>query len=152
MEKESFNYTISSDDRVNTDANQIYYDIDFGNTMSHYDNYKIEVVNCIMNGAVVEDNGYLILVCEGLHDNGIFCRNLLNSNECVICTIPTNLDVLMSNGGIVFNASNCRISKRIRFKLLLPSFVPVTSGSDINVGGVQTRWLLTLRLTPLGVH
>ena len=149
MEKESFNYTISSNDRVNTDANQIYYDIDFGNMMSPHDNYRIEVVNCIMNGAVEEDNGYLTLVCENLHDNGIFCRNLLNSNECVICTIPTNFDVLMSSGGIVFNASNCRMTKRIRFKLLLPSFVPVTSGTDINVGGVETRWLLTLRLTPI---
>ena len=59
MEKEAFKYTISSDDRMNTCANQIYYD--FGGFQSNHDNYKVEVVNCIMNGSVLDSNGYLIM-------------------------------------------------------------------------------------------
>jgi len=149
MEKESFNYMISSNDRVNTTANQIYYDIDFGGLSSQHSDYKIEVVNCIVNGSVLEELGFIMLVCENFHDDGVFCRNLLNSNECVICTIPTNLDVLMSSGGVVFKSSNCRVSKRIRFKFLLPDFTPPVSNTDINIGGVETRWLLTLRMTPI---
>lgn len=149
MQKYSFNYTISSDDRINTDANQIYYDIDFGGLQSPYDNFQIEVVNCVLNGSVEELNGYLILTCQGLHDDGIFCRKVLNANECIMCTIPTNIDTLMSSGGISFRANNCRMVKRIKFRFLSPSFDPVIDGTDINLSGAETKWLLTLRMTPI---
>jgi hypothetical protein len=148
MEKDSFNYTISSDDRTNITADQIYYDVNFGGLNSQYDDYKIEVVNCILSGDVDHDIGYLILTCEGLHENGVFCRTLLNANECVICTIPINVDTLMSNGGVSFIANNLRMPKHVRFKLLNPDFSPVTNGSDINTLS-ETKWLLTLRLTPI---
>jgi hypothetical protein len=136
MEKETFNNTISSDDRNNTAANQIYYDIDFGGFSNNHDDYKIEVVNCILNGSVLESNGYLILVAEDLHDNGVFCNGNLSSNESVVCVIPTNVDVLMSNGGIQFKANNCRMKKTIKFRFLLPDFtnvVVVVDGTDITL-------------------
>jgi hypothetical protein len=148
MEKESFNYTISSDDRTNTLANQIYYDVDFGGFSNNHDDYRVEVVNYILNGSVLETNGYLILIAEDLHDNGVFCNRILSSNESVVCVIPTNVDVLMSNGGVSFKANNCRMKKNVKFKFLLPDFTNVVDGVDINLGGVETKWLLTLRMVP----
>jgi hypothetical protein len=148
MEKQSFNYTISSSDRINSADNQIYYDIDFGGFSSNNDNYKIEVVNCVFSGGVAEDNGYLIMTCDGLNENGVFCRKVLNSTESILCVIPVNVDVLMSSGGIEFIANNIRTERRIRIKLLKPDFTPVVDGTDINVG-IETEWLLTLRLTPV---
>jgi hypothetical protein len=54
MEKESFIYTISSSDRLNNGANQVYYDIDFGGFSSHHENYKIQVVNFMLSGSLSE--------------------------------------------------------------------------------------------------
>ena len=53
MDIESFNYVISSDDRTNTTANQVFYDIDFGGFAdSPYDDYYVSVshVNYQPNG------------------------------------------------------------------------------------------------------
>ena len=148
MESESFIYTISSDDRTNTDADQIYYDIDFGGLNSKYNNFRIEVVNCILSGDVDNTIGYLILACDNLHSNGVFCRESLNSNQCVVAIIPTNADVLMSNGGVSFLADNIRSIRPVTFRLLNPDFTAVTDGVDINVSA-ETKWLLTLRLIPV---
>jgi hypothetical protein len=149
MEKESFIYTISSSDRLNNGANQVYYDIDFGGFSSDHENYKIQVVNCVLSGSVDENNGYLIMTCNGLNDDGVFCEKILNASESVVCVIPTNVDVLMSNGGVEFKASNIRMSRRIRFKFMRPDFSDCIDGDDINVGNVDTSWLLTLRMTPI---
>ena len=54
-------YTICSDDRINTTANQIYYDINFGGFSQSYENYHVEVVNCIVNGSVSATNGYIYI-------------------------------------------------------------------------------------------
>tara|TARA_R110000851_G_scaffold38124_3_gene98030 strand:+ start:2427 stop:2738 length:312 start_codon:yes stop_codon:yes gene_type:complete len=102
----------------------------------------------VISGAVNEDNGYLILICEGLNNNGVFCPKVLNSNDSIICTIPVNYDVLMSSGGIEFTANSIRIAKTIRFSLLTSSFDPVVSGVDININ-VETQWILTLKITPV---
>ena len=37
--------------------------------------------------------------------------------------------------------------KRIRFSLHNPNFLPCVSGTDINVGGIETRFVITLKLT-----
>ena len=148
MQKHSFNYTISSDDRTNTDPDQIYYDIDFGNLNTNYNDFQIEVVNCILSGDIDNTIGYFILTVEGLHDDGVFCKTQLNSNQAVVCVIPTNADVLMSNGGVSFRANNLRMTKRVTFRLLNPDFTAVTDGTDINTTS-ETKWLLTLRLTPI---
>ena len=148
MEKEAFNYTISSDDRTNTDPDQIYYDINFGNLNSKYNNFQIEVVNCVLSGDVDNTIGYFIFTVEGLHENGVFCRTLLSSNQAVLCVIPTNADILMSNGGASFRANNLKMTKKITFRLLNPDFTAVSDGSDINTSA-ETKWLLTLRLIPI---
>jgi hypothetical protein len=148
MEKQSFNYTLSSSDRINNEADQIYYDIDFGGFSTDDENYKIEVINCVLSGAVAETNGYLIMTCNELNENGVFCRKVLNSSEAILCVIPVNVDVLMSSGGVEFISNNIRIERRIRIKLLKPDFTPVVDGTDINVNA-ETQWILTLRLTPV---
>lgn len=148
MDIESFNYVICSDERINTAANQIYYDINFGNFNSPYEEYELEVVNCVVNGGVLSTNGYISLIATGLNEGGVFCKGLLNPDDSLICSIPTNIDTLMSSGGVRFRVKNCRMSKLIRFALLKPSFAAVESGVDINVGD-ETRWVLTLRMTPV---
>ena len=150
MEKDAFNYTISSQDRTNDIGTPtVFYNINFGGFSNLADNYKIEVVNLVLSGSVLEANGYLILTAEGLHDDGIFCPQKLSTRDCVIATIPTNVDTLMSNGGVCFKSNNCRINKNIKFNLLLPNFDSVEDDVDINLGGIETHWLLTLRMIPL---
>ncbi len=39
--------------------------------------------------------------------------------------------------------------KRISIKFLKPDFTDLIDATDINVGGVTTRWFLALKLTPL---
>jgi hypothetical protein len=149
MDQDSFIYTISSSDRLNNGNNQAYYDINFGGFSSHHENYKIEVINCILSGSVDENNGYLIMTCSGLNEDGVFCNKVLNSSESILCVIPTNNDVLMSSGGVEFKASNIRIPRGITFKLLKPDFSICEDHIDINVNGVETKWILTLRMTPV---
>jgi hypothetical protein len=151
MEKESFIYTISSEDRLNSiGVATTIYDINFGGFNSNHDDFRIEVVNFVLNGNVLAANGFLILAAENLHSNGVFCREILSSQDCILCSISTNADTLMSSGGITFNVNNCRINKRIRFKLLLPDLTPAISTTDINIGA-ETVWLLTLQVIPLSI-
>jgi len=150
MDIESFNYVISSDDRTNTTANQVFYDIDFGGFAdSPFDDYYVEVLQIILNGSVLDTNGYLIFTAEDLADNGRFCPTILHSNEAILGVIPTNIDGLMSTQPITFKTSNRRMLRRVRFRLLKPNFDYVVNGTDINVGGVETRWVAQFRLTPI---
>ena len=144
----SFIYTLSSDDRVNTAVNQIY-DIDFGGFNCSSDDYNLEVINCVVNGSVLVSNGYLTLIATNLNEDGVFCKGVLNASDAIMCHIPTNSDILMSSGGVKFKVKDCRMAKRIRLSLLKPNFAPVVSGTDINVGGIETKFVLTLKMTPI---
>jgi hypothetical protein len=147
MDTESFNFVISSDDRVNTTANQIYYDLDMGMVNSSHSNFIVEVIQIVLNGNILGTNGYLLFTAEGLADNGLFCRNKLSSSQAVLGVISANIDGLMCNTPTTFLANNIRMKKRVRFSLLKPDFSPVVSGVDINIGD-ETRWVLTLKMTP----
>lgn len=146
---ESFNYVISSDDRVDLTPNQNFYEIDFGGFNAPYENYNIEVVQCILNGNVLSSNGYIMLVVENLADNGLFCPQILDAHQAIVAVISTNIDGLISNSNITFRANNCRMIKRVRFSLHNPNFLPCVSGTDINIGAIETRWVLTLKMTPI---
>ena len=146
---DSFNYVISSDDRVDSTPNQNFYEIDFGGFNAPYENYNIEVVQCILNGNVLSSNGYIMLVVENLADNGVFCPQILDANQAIVAVISTNIDGLISNSNITFRANNCRMIKRVRFSLHNPNFLPCVSGTDINIGAIETRWVLTLKMTPI---
>jgi hypothetical protein len=55
---------------------------------------------------------------------------------------------IQSDGGAgKFTVKNCRVPKVVKFKWLKPDFTSAVSGTDVNNGG-ETRWILTLRLTP----
>ena len=146
---DSFNYVISSDDRVDLTPNQNFYEIDFGGFNTPYENFNIEVVQCILNGNVKSSNGYIMLVVENLADNGIYCPQILDAHQAIVAVISTNIDGLISNSNITFRANNLRMIKRVRFSLHLPNFLPCVDGVDINIGAIETRWVLTLKLSPI---
>ena len=55
---------------------------------------------------------------------------------------------IQSDGGAgKFTVKNCRVPKNIRFKWMKSDFTPAVTLTDVNNGG-ETRWILTLRLTP----
>jgi hypothetical protein len=54
---------------------------------------------------------------------------------------------VQSDGNVVFNVINCRIAKTVRFKFLRTDFT-IPEALDINAGG-ETKWVLTLKLTPI---
>ena len=146
---ESFNYVISSDDRVDLTPNQNFYEIDFGGFNTPYENFNIEVVQCILNGNVLSSNGYIMLIVENLADNGVYCPQILDANQAIVAVISTNIDGLISNSNITFRANNLRMIKRVRFSLHLPNFLPCVDAVDINIGAIETRWVLTLKMTPI---
>lgn len=146
----TINYVFSSDDRTNTAPNQTYYDIDFGGFNTSYDNFYCEVLQVVLNGNVLGTNGYLYLVAENLAaGEDRFCPSILNNNNTIVGVISTNIDSLMTNTNISFRTRDVRVPKRVRFKLLKSDFNDCVSGTDINIAGIQTRWVVTMRMIPI---
>ena len=161
LEDESFTYMISSDERTNSigaDAGNLtnFYDIKFGSFSEPYDNYKVEVISfAAVSGFPAAAQNYYFFTVENLTDNGYFCSNkVLPTNDAILCILPLNAlqdAYIQSDGGnVVFTVKNCRIAKMVRFKWLKNDFSTPTTTVDINVGaGIETRWVLTLRMTPI---
>jgi hypothetical protein len=153
----SFTYMICSDDRKNTtlpaDTYPIFYNIDFGGFGEEYDNYMCEVVSLGLSGGTLGSIRYIMMVCENLSNDGYFCRNKLSSNNVILSIIPMSAvqdSLLQSDGGNVkFRVNNCRIFKEVKFYFLRPDFTPVLVGGDLNNGGTETNWILTLKMTPI---
>ena len=152
-EDESFTYMISSDEKTNTDAVCNYYDIRFGGFSEPYDNYKVEVISfAAVNGFPAASQNYYFFTVENLTDNGYFCSNkVLPTNDAILCILPLNAlqdAYIQSDGGnVIFTVKNCRIAKTVRFKWLKNDF-SIPGATEINVTN-ETRWVLTLRLTPI---
>ena len=154
--KNSFTYVISSDERKNTDANQIYYDIDFGGFSGQNQNYNCEVLSFTINGKITATPapiGYFMFMCENLNDNGFFMVKKISNRDCLISIVPltTTIDAhhqYTGEGGISFKVNNCQMRRPIKFKWLKPDFTDVISGTDINVGA-ETKWVLVLKMTPI---
>tara|TARA_R110002153_G_scaffold173363_1_gene326089 strand:+ start:1094 stop:1558 length:465 start_codon:yes stop_codon:yes gene_type:complete len=147
----TINYVFSSDDRTNsigTPTNK--YEIDFGGFNTQYDNFYCEVIQVVLNGNVLGTNGYLYLVAENLTTgNDRFCPSILNNNEAIVGIISTNIDSLMTNTNISFRTTDVRVPKRVTFKLLKSDFNDCVSGTDINIAGIETRWVVSMRLIPI---
>ena len=154
--KNSFTYVISSDERKNTDANQIYYDIDFGGFSGKNQDYYCEVLSFTINARVNAQPaliGYLMFMAENLNDDGFFMVKKISNRDCLISIMPlaTMFDAMhrhSGESGISFKVNNCQMKRPIRFKWLRPEFTEVISGTDINVGG-ETKWVLDLKMTPI---
>lgn len=147
----TINYVFSSDDRTNSIGTATnVYDINFGGFNTSYDNFYCEVLQVILNGNVLGTNGYLYLVAENLAaGEDRFCPSILNNNETIVGVISTNIDSLMTNTNISFRTRDVRVPKRVRFKLLKSNFADCVSGTDINIAGIETRWVVTMRMIPI---
>ena len=154
--KNSFTYVISSDERTNTTANQITYDIDFGGFSGKNQDYNCEVLSFSINGrttATPAETGYFMFMCENLHDDGLFMVKKVSNRDCLISIVPLSAVIDAScqadgSVGISFKVNNCQMRRPVRFKFLKPDFTAPTSATDINVGA-ETRWILVLRLTAI---
>jgi hypothetical protein len=154
--KNSFTYVISSDERTNTTANQITYDIDFGGFSGKNQDYNCEVLSFSINGrttATPADIGYLMFMCENLNDDGFFMVRKVSNRDCLISIVPLSAVIDAScqadgSTGFFFKVNNCHMRRPVRFKFLKPDFTAPTSATDINVGA-ETRWILVLRLTAI---
>ena len=147
----SFMYVISSDERTNTGANQNVYDIDFGGFSEPFDDYYVEVISFATVGGITVANNYLLFVAENLASDGYFCSKKLSNREAIMAILPLSAiqdSYIQSDGGAgKFTVKNCRVPKQVRFKWLKSDFTQTISGTDINSGG-ETKWILTLKLTP----
>ncbi len=145
----SFTYTIASDERINSGANQIYFDIDIGFNNSDANDFLVEVLNITVSSGIPSALGYIIMTAVGFADNGQFCQSKLSANECIVAIIPSHAgNYIPLNGTVTFVTKNTRMKKRVRFRMLKSDLTPVANAQDINFGG-ETKWLLTLRVTPL---
>jgi hypothetical protein len=141
----SFTYVISSDDRINSiGVETSFYDIPFGG-FSNEQNYHVEFVNCTINGGAV--GGFVVLCAANLAEDGYYCSAKLPSNEAVICSIPLG-NLLYADRGSSFSVKNCNVKKIVRFRFRRADLSPAETDIDIN-NGVETRFLLTLKITPL---
>lgn len=148
MQKNSFIYTISSQETTTFHPSEWTIDVG-GFSSAPTNNFRIEVINCTFDGGLNPTDGYVMLLAKNLAEDGYFCRSLLPSDEAILCTIGCNDDILMSNGGISFNAKNLRMKRQVIFKLLLSTFDIPVDDVNINVGTYESEWLLTLKVTPI---
>lgn len=154
--KKSFTYVISSDERTNTEANQIFYDIDFGGFSGKNQDYNCEVLSFSINGrttATPADTGFFMFMCENLNDDGFFMVKKISNRDCLISIVPLSAVIDAScqadgSTGICFKVNNCQMRRPVRFKFLKPDFTAPVSGNEINVGG-ETKWILVLKLIPI---
>ena len=153
----SFTYIISSQDRTNTtlpaNGATLYYDIDFGGFSEQYEDYMCEVISFALTAGTPGTASYLMFCAEKLAENGYFCKNKLSPNECILSVVPLSAaqdSFIQSDGSnIRFRVNKCRVQRRITFFFLKPDFTQAIVGTDLNIGGVETRWLLTLKMTPI---
>ena len=158
LEDENFTYMISSDERTNSLGAEAvnltnFYDIKFGGFSEPYDNYKVEVITfAAVSGSPAASQNYYFFTVENLTDNGYFCSNkVLPTNDAILCILPLNAlqdAYIQSDGGnVIFNVKNCRVAKHVRFKWLKNDFT-APGVTEINVSA-ETRWVLTLKMTPI---
>jgi hypothetical protein len=146
----SFTYVISSDERTNTNIDSSY-DFRFGGFSEPYDDYYCEVISFACIGGITVANNYLLFVAENLASDGYFCTRKLSNREAILAILPLSAlqdAYVQSDGGAgKFTVKNCRVPKQVRFKWVKSDFTNAIHQTDVNSGG-ETRWILTLRLTP----
>ncbi len=151
---ESFIYMICSDDRKNTTLPgagvPAPYNIDFGGFSEQYDNYMCEVQSLSMTPGLVQSNNYYYFICDGLAENGYFCRSRISKRETIISVVNTtafsDLYRFNENNIVSFRVNNCRVPKRVTFGFLKSDFTAVNIGADFST---DLRWVLTLKMTPI---
>ncbi len=104
---------------------------------------------------LITDNYTVILkiVADNLANNGNCLRSKLKNREMVVAVLPVVQiadTYVQSDGsiGTTFNVINCRVKRRVKFSFVRSDFGTIVNGQDYNVGG-DTRWFLTLKMTPI---
>jgi hypothetical protein len=154
LHDESFTYMLCSDERTNAD-DPVYltnfYDLPFGGFREPYEEYKVEVLSFVCGGGIPLATGYYIFVVENLDADGYFCSKKLTNKEIVLSKLPLNAvsdAYYQSDGGTIgFKIKNARNVRNVRFSFLTSSFT-IPDVDAINSGG-ETKWVLTLRMTPI---
>ena len=154
LHDEAFTYVICSDDRINNDAIYNYYDVKFGGFSEPYDDYKVDVISfAAVGGFPASTQNHYFFICENLIHNGYFCSNkVLPGNQVILSILPLIAlqdAFIQSDGNVIFNVKNCRIPKTVRFKWLKSNFTEVVGGTDVNISPNETKWILTLKMTPI---
>ena len=166
MSDKSFTYMICSDDRINNIPNRgalnanlpganelMEYRINFGGFSEQYDDYMCEVMSFAMTSGFVAANTYWLLYAENLASNGYFLPSLLSRNACICSIVPLNAlqdaSIQSDSGTIKFRVNNCRVPKLVDFFFLKADYQPVLSVTDVNANNAETKWILTLRITPI---
>ena len=154
LHDESFTYMISSDER-NNPKDPFYltnfYDLKFGGFSEPYEEYKVDVLSFACAGGIPVATSYFIFVVENLESDGYFCAKKLKNREIVLSKVPLNAvsdAFIQSDGGAIsFKIKNSRNVKNVRFSFLTSSFT-IPEVDAIN-NTTETKWILTLKMTPI---
>ena len=146
----SFIYTISSLERLNTENVPIEYDLNFGGFGSQYEDFKVEILGLeFYNGFDYTHNSFFIIALDDLASNGVFCQSL--GGNSVLFPINVSDDqsaTYNTNKNIFFNVNNCRLARRIKMRMLSSNFNPVEVGVNIDDTSA-IEWFLTMKVTPI---
>ena len=155
LHDESFTYMICSNDRTNDPTNPDnltnFYDINFGGFNEPYEEYKVDVLSFSCAGGIPVATGYYIFIVENLDTDGYFCRKIFTNREVVLSKLPLNAIsdafIQSDNGSSSFKIKNARNIRNVRFSFLKSDFT-VPAVDTIN-HETETRWILSLRMTPI---
>ena len=156
LHDESFTYMICSDERTNGQGIDItflthFYDINFGGFSEPYEDYKVDVLHFSCSGGIPLGSTYYLFVAENLVSDGYFCAKKLTNKDIVLSILPLNAvqdAYVQSDGGPVsFKIKNSRNIKKVRFKFLKQDFT-IPGATEINAQA-ETKWVLTLKMTPI---
>ena len=86
-----------------------------------------------------------------MDSDGYFCAKKLTNKQIVLAQVPLNAvsdSFIQSDGGAIsFKIKNSRNVKNVRFSFLTSSFT-IPEVDAIN-NTTETKWILTLKLTPI---
>ena len=155
LHDESFTYTISSNERTNDplapENLTNFYNINFGGFNEPYEEYKVDVLSFACSGGIPIGTAYYIFVAENLDSDGYFCRKKLTNREVLLTKLPLNAIsdafIQSDSGSVSFKIKNARHVRNVKFSFLTSDFT-VPGVEAINHEG-ETRWILSLRMTPI---
>ena len=148
----SFIYTISSFERLNTEDEPVEYDLNFGGFGSQYDNFKVEIIGMNFTmGCDPDLNRYFIVALDGLASDGVFCQGIVGSSSVLFPVTLSNVGSAeyITNSHIFFKVDNCRTARQIKMRILLDNFEPVVADTNIHNEPINTEWFLTMKVTPI---
>ncbi len=120
MNSRQFTYTLNTDEKkMDEDPDYHQFYMDFGGLGTSYDHFQCQCTgfSCNVNDMVTPPL-YISVSVENLAEE--YYSNQLSSNECVLATILTTTNgggILDSSQCTIFNCSNLKQKKRLRFSL-----------------------------------